>query len=208
MSNMVKSDMHSGNGLALLDPHGDLVETVLEHIPSHRINDVILFDVADTEYPIGFNLLQYESDDEKNRIISGVVATFYKLYAHSWGPRLEYILRNVLLSIVEYPNATLLHILRILVDQNFRQEVVSHITDPLVLKFWQTEFNKWTDKQREEAIAPITNKIGQFLSSNIVRNIFGQPRTKLSLRKAMDEGKIILINLSKGKIGEDNAAMI
>lgn len=208
ISNMVKSDMLAGNGLALLDPHGDLVETVMEHIPAHRINDVVLFDVADTSHPIGFNLLQYENEDEKNLIVSWVVSTFYRLFAHSRWPRLEYILRNVLLSIVEYPNATLMHILRVLVDQGFREEVISHITDPLVLKFWTWEFNTWMPKQREEAISPITNKIGQFLSSSVVRNIFGQPRTKLNLRKAMDEGKIVLINLSKGKIGEDNAAMI
>lgn len=208
ISNMVKSDMLTGNGLALLDPHGDLVETVLEHIPSHRINDVILFDVADTEYPIGFNLLQYDSEEEKNRIVSGVVSAFYRLFAHSRWPRLEYILRNVLLSVVEYPNATLMHILRILVDDNFRDEVITYIKDPLVLKFWKNEFMTRQPRQREEAIAPITNKIGQFLSSSVVRNIFGQPNSRLNLRKAMDEGKIILINLSKGKIGEDNAAMI
>lgn len=208
ISNMVKSDMVAGNGLALLDPHGDLVETVLEHIPTHRINDVILFDVADTDYPIGFNLLQYDSEEEKNRIVSGVVSAFYRLFAHSRWPRLEYILRNVLLSVVEYPNATLMHILRILVDDSFRDEVITHIKDPLVLKFWKNEFMARQPRQREEAIAPITNKIWQFLSSSVVRNIFGQPNSRLNLRKAMDEGKIILINLSKGKIGEDNAAMI
>lgn len=208
ISNMVKSDMLAGNGLALLDPHGDLVETVLEHIPTERINDVVLFDVADTEYPIGFNLLQYDSEEEKNRIVSGVVSAFYRLFAHSRWPRLEYILRNVLLSVVEYPNATLMHILRILVDDSFRDEVITHIKDPLVLKFWKNEFMTRQPRQREEAIAPITNKIGQFLSSSVVRNIFGQPNSRLNLRKAMDEGKIILINLSKGKIGEDNAAMI
>lgn len=200
--------MMAGNGLCLLDPHGDLVDTVMEHIPTNRINDVILFDVSDTDFPIGFNLLQYKTEDEKIRIVSGVVSAFYKLFANSWGPRLEYILRNVLLSVVEYPNATLMHILRVLIDANFRTEVISHIKDAMVLKFRESEFNKRTDKQREEAVGPITNKVGQFLSSSIVRNIFGQPRTKLNIRQAMDEGKIILVNLSKGKIGEDNAAMI
>jgi hypothetical protein len=117
-------------------------------------------------------------------------------------------LRNVVLSLVEYPNATLLHILRILIDKNFREEVVSNVKDSVVLKFWRTEFDKRNDKQRDEAIAPITNKVGQFLSSKLVRNIFGQPKSRLNLRKAMDEGKIILVNLSKGKIGEDNANMI
>lgn len=208
MSNMVKSDMIAGNWLCLLDPHGDLVDTVLEHIPSHRINDVILFDVSDTDYPIWFNLLQYETEEEKVRIVSWVVATFHKLFEHSRGPRLEYILRNVLLSIVDYPNATLMHILRVLTDKEFREEVITHIKDPMVVKFRRNEYWKRNDRQREEAAAPITNKIGQFLSSSVVRNIFGQPRSKLNLREAMDQGKIILINLSKGKIWEDNASMI
>ena len=205
---MIISDMRAGNGLCLLDPHGELVDDLLEYIPSNRINDVILFDVGDAEYPIGFNLLQADNEDEKNRIASGVVSTFQKLFDNSRGPRLEYILRNVVLSVIDYPNATLMHILRVLTDKEFREEVISHIKDSVLLKFWNNEFNKWQNKQREEAVGPITNKVGQFLSSRLVRNIFGQPRTKLSIRKAMDEGKIILVNLSKGKIGEDNANMI
>lgn len=208
ISNMVKSDIQNNQWVCLLDPHGDLIDTVLEHIPQHRINDVILFDVSDSDFPIGFNLLQAENEDEKNRIASGVVATFYKLFEHSWGPRLEYILRNVVLSIIDYPNATIMHILRVLIDKNFRIEVVSHIKDEVVKKFWTNEFDKRNDRQREEAIGPITNKIGQFLSSRVVRNIFGQPRTKLNIRKVMDEGKILLVNLSKGKIWEDNSTMI
>lgn len=208
INNMIISDMRAGNGLCLLDPHWELVDDLLEYIPSNRINDVILFDVGDAEYPIGFNLLQADNEDEKNRIASGVVSTFQKLFDNSWGPRLEYILRNVVLSIIDYPNATLMHILRVLTDKEFREEVISHIKDSVLLKFWNNEFNKWQDRQREEAVWPITNKVGQFLSSRLVRNIFGQPRTKLSIRKAMDEGKIILVNLSKGKIWEDNANMI
>lgn len=208
ISNMVKSDVEAGNWLCLLDPHGDLVDTVLEHIPTNRINDVILFDVSDTDFPIGFNLLQADTEDEKNRIASGVVSTFQKLFEHSRWPRLEYILRNVVLSVIGYPNATLMHITRILVDKDFREEVLNHLNDPVLKKFWETEFNKRSDRQRDEAIAPIVNKIWQFLSSKLVRNIFGQPRTRLNMRKAMDEGKIILVNLSKWKIWEDNATMI
>ena len=208
ISNMIISDMQAGNGVCVLDPHGELVDTIVESIPSHRINDVILFDISDTEYPIGFNLLQADNEDEKNRIASGVVSTFQKLFDNSRGPRLEYILRNVVLSIIDYPNATLMHILRMLTDKEFREEVISHVKDPVILKFWNNEFNKRQDRQREEAVGPITNKVGQFLSSRLVRNVFGQPRTRLSFRKAMDEGKIVLVNLSKGKIGEDNANMI
>ena len=208
ISNMIISDMNAGNWLCLLDPHGELVDTIIESIPSNRINDVILFDLSDTEYPIWFNLLQADNEDEKNRIASWVVSTFQKLFDNSWGPRLEYILRNVVLSVIDYPNATLMHILRILTDKDFREEVISHVHDAVLLKFWNSEFNKWQDRQREEAIAPITNKVWQFLSSRLVRNVFGQPRSKLSMRKAMDEWKIILVNLSKGKIWEDNANMI
>lgn len=208
ISNLIASDMQAGNGLCLLDPHGELVDTVLEYIPSHRINDVILFDVADSDFPIGFNLLQADTEEERSLVASGVVSTFKKLFGNSRWPRLEYILRNIVLSLVDYPNATLMHILRMLTDKNFREEVVSCVKDSVVLKFWNNEFNKRNDKQREEAAGPITNKVGQFLSSKLVRNIFGQPRTKLNLRKAMDEGKIILVNLSKWRIWEDNANMI
>jgi hypothetical protein len=192
----------------LIDPHGDLVDTVLEHVPSHRSNDVVLFDVGDQDFPIGFNLLQYKTPDEKLRIVSGVVSVFHKLFGHSWGPRLEYILRNVLLTLVDYPNATILHLMRVLTDKNFREEVLSHLEDKVVLRFWRDEFDKRNDKQIQDAIGPITNKVGQFLSSSLVRNIFGQPHSKLNMRDAMDSGKIILVNLSKGRIGEDNAQMI
>lgn len=208
LSNIIKSHMYTNKWLCLIDPHGDLVDTVMEHVPSRRTNDVILFDVWDTSNPIWFNLLQYNTEDEKNLIVSGVVATFKKLFGQSWGPRLEYVLRNVMLSVVEYPNATIMHIMRVLTDKNFREEVLENVKDPIVLKFWRGEFDKWSDTQRNEAIAPITNKVGQFLSSPVVRNVFGQPSSKLNMRKVMDEWKILLVNLSKGKIGEDNTEMI
>jgi len=200
--------MITNNGLAVLDPHGDLVEDVMAHIPSRRTNDVIIFDVSDTANPVGFNILEYHHEEQKNLIASGVVSIFKKLYENSRGPRLEYILRNVMLSIMEYPNATLMHVVRMLTDKPFREEVLSYVTDPVVTKFWRDEYDKWNDNQRNEAVGPITNKIGQFLSSPIVRNIFAQPKSKINLRDIMDEGKILLINLSKGKIGEDNASMI
>lgn len=159
LSNMIISDMKQGNGLCLLDPHGELVDAVIEHIPTNRINDVIMFDVADSEYPIGFNLLQSNTEEGKNLIASGVVTTFKRLFGNSRGPRLEYILRNVVLSLVDYPNATLMHILRILTDKNFREEVIANVKDSVVMKFWKNEFDKWNDKQREEAVGPITNKV-------------------------------------------------
>lgn len=208
LSNMVQSDMAAGNWLCLLDPHGDLIDEILTQIPSFRINDIVLFDVADTEFPIGFNLLQATTTEEKNLIVSWIVGAFYKLFDYSRWPRLEYILRNVFLSLVEYPNATLVHSLKILTDNAFRKEVLSYVKDKIILDFWHTEFDKRNTQQREIAIWPITNKIWQFLSSKIVRNIFGQPSTKLNLRKIMDEWKIVLVNLSKWKIWEDNSHMI
>lgn len=208
LSNMARSDMVTNNGLAVVDPHWDLIETLLEHVPSYRTNDVILFDVSDTNYPIWFNVFEYETDEEKNLIVSGIVSIFKKLYDNSWGPRLEYILRNVILSVIEYPNATLLHLNRMLTEKNFREEVLSYVKDPIVLKFRRSEFDKRTDKFRDEAIAPIVNKVWQFLSSTLMRNIFGQPKSKLKFRQLMDEGKILLINLSKWRIWEDNTDMI
>lgn len=208
ISNMIISDMQAGNWICVMDPHGELIDQIIESVPSNRINDVILFDISDSEFPIGFNMMQADNEDEKNRIASGIVSTFQKLFDNSRWPRLEYILRNVTLSLVDYPNATLMHILRVLTDKEFREEVISHVQDSVVLKFWTNEFGKRADKQREEAVWPITNKVWQFLSSRLVRNIFWQPRSRLSMRKAMDEWKIILVNLSKGKIWEDNANMI
>lgn len=208
ISNMVRSDMHRNNGIAVVDPHGDLIEDVMAHIPSHRTNDVVIFDVSDTDYPVGFNILEYQNDEQKNLVASGVISIFKKLYGHSRWPRLEYILRNVMLSVLEYPNATLMHITRMLTDKNFREEVLRHVTDPVVTKFWRDEYDKRNDKQQNEAVWPITNKIWQFLSSTIVRNIFAQPKSHINIRKIMDEWKILLVNLSKWRIWEDNAAMI
>lgn len=208
LSNILKSDMESWAWLALLDPHGDLVMDALEHIPPHRHKDVILFDIADEEFPIGFNLLEYRNENEKNRIVSWVVWVFQKLFAHSRWPRLEYILRNVVISLVEYPHATLIHLMRMLTDKEFREEVLSYNTDAVIMKFWRDEFDKRQDRQVQEAIWPIANKIWQFLSSKLVRNIFWQGESKLRIRECMDSGKIVLINLSKWIIGEDNANMI
>lgn len=208
LSNMARSDMVTNNGLAVVDPHWDLIETLLEHVPTYRTNDVILFDVSDTNNPIWFNVFEYETEEEKNLIVSGIVSIFKKLYDNSWWPRLEYILRNVILSVIEYPNSTLLHLNRMLTEKNFREEVLWYVKDPIVLKFRRTEFDKRTDKFRDEAIAPIINKVWQFLSSTLMRNIFGQPKSKLKFRQIMDEGKILLINLSKWRIWEDNTDMI
>lgn len=208
IANLARSDMISNKGICVIDPHGDLVDDIIAQVPSYRINDVVLFDVADREWPVGFNVLEFEKPEEKPLIASGIISIFKKLYGHSRGPRLEYILRNVLLSILEYPNATLMHVLRMLTDDNFRADVLEYVKDPVILNFWKDEFDAWPQKQREEAISPITNKVGQFTSSQLIRNIFWQQKSKINFRKLMDEGKIILINLSKGKIWEDSTNLL
>jgi hypothetical protein len=200
--------MVSNKGICVIDPHGDLIDDIIGQVPSYRINDVVLFDVADRDFPVGFNVLEHDKPEEKPLIASGIISIFKKLFGFSWGPRLEYILRNTLLAILEYPNATLMHVLRMLTDDDFRKDVLEYVKDPLILNFWKDEFGSRPQKQREESISPISNKIGQFTSSSIIRNIFGQSKSKINFRKLMDEGKIVLVNLSKGKIGEDNTNLL
>ncbi|MEK7545280.1 MAG: DUF87 domain-containing protein [Patescibacteria group bacterium] len=208
LENMIFSDIQAGKGIAVIDPHGDLADAVMNFIPSHRTNDVILVDPSDREFPIAFNMLESKDPAMNSIISSGIVGVFKRLYGESWGPRLEYILRNAVLALLEYPNTTMLGITRILTDDEFRHRVVKKVTDPVVKAFWNNEFARFTDKQRQEAIAPILNKVGQFLSSSIIRNIIGQPKSSFDFRFAMDKGKIVIINLSKGKIGEDNSALL
>lgn len=208
LENMVCADINNGKGVAIIDPHGDTAERVIDFIPSNRTNDIIIFDPSDRDHPIAFNMLENIDPAHNSIICSGLVGIFKKIYADSWGPRLEHILRNTILSLLEYPNTTMLGITRILQDQTFRNQVVRKITDPLVKSFWINEFEKMDPRQRIEAISPILNKVGQFLSSPIIRNIVGQPKSTIDLRFAMDKGKIIIVNLSKGKIGEDNSALL
>lgn len=208
LENMVFSDIQAGRGVAVVDPHGDLAEAVINFVPSWRTNDVIIFDPSDREWPIAFNMLE-NIDPQLNTIVaSGLVGIFKKIYANSWGPRLEHILRNTVLSLLEYPNTTMLGIPRILQDSDFRRKVIRKIEDPLVKSFWINEFEAMEPRQKIEAISPILNKVGQFLSSPIVRNILGQVNSKIDFRWAMDNHKIVVINLSKGKIGEDNSSLL
>ncbi len=208
LENMIYSDIQCGRGVAIVDPHGDLAETILDFIPSWRTNDVIIFDPSDREHPIAFNMLENVDPALNTIIASGLVGIFKKIYGNSWGPRLEHILRNTILSLLEYPNTTILGIPRILQDETFRRRVIRKIQDPLVKSFWLNEFEKMEPRQKIEAISPILNKVGQFLSSPIIRNILGQVKSKLDFRFAMDHKKIIIINLSKGKIGEDNSSLL
>jgi len=208
LENMIFSDILNGKGVGVIDPHGDLADAVLDFVPSNRINDVVLIDPADKEYAVAFNMLENVDPTHRSVVASGLVGIFKKIYADSWGPRLEHILRNTILTLLEYPGTSMLGITRILQDYEYRRKIVRKIEDPVVKSFWRDEFEKMQDKFRVEAISPIQNKVGQFLSSPTIRHIVGQPKSTIDLRFAMDTGKIVIINLSKGKIGEDNSALL
>jgi len=206
VENLIISDLKAGRGLALIDPHGDLYQSLLQKIPKHRSNDLVLFDPFDHEFPISFNPLQEKK--YKYLSISSLVTTFKKLFSHSWGPRLEYVLRNSLLTLAEYPSTSLLALPRLLTDEKYRLKLTSNLKDPILYKFWQNEFNNLAERQRQETVSPILNKIGQFFSSEICRNILSQSHNKLDLRFIMDSQKILLINLSKGQLGEDISQLL
>jgi hypothetical protein len=208
LANMAIDDLKKKRGLAVIDPHGDLCEILLNYIPSHRINDVCYLNPADREHPFSINMLEVQSPPQAELIASGIVSIFYKLYAFSWGPRLEYILRNVLLTLTQIPNSTLIDVVRILTDKRFRDESLRKIQDRVLLDFWDNEFARMPDKLREEAISPILNKVGQFVTSPLIRQIIGRPKSTVDLEKIMNEGKILIVNLSQGRLGEDNSALL
>jgi len=173
IENMIYQDIQAGKGVAVVDPHGDLAEKMINCIPSERINETLYFNPADTEFPIAFNILEKVDSKRRHLVASGLVGVFKKIWADSWGPRLEYVLRNTILSLLEYPDSTLLGIMRMLVDKDFRSKVVDNLTDPVVRSFWVEEYNRYHDRLRREAIAPIQNKVGQFLSTSLIRNLVG-----------------------------------
>lgn len=181
----------------MIDPHGDLAEAVIGHIPKNRTNQTIIFDPSDRDWPIAFNMLENISDDQRSFVASGLVGIFKRIFGDSWGPRLEHTLRNTILALMEYPNTTLISIPLMLTSEVYRNKVVKKITDPVVKKFWTHEYGKLTPQQRNETAGPILNKVGQFLSSTILRNVLGQPKNSFSMRWAMDNKKIIIVNLSK-----------
>jgi hypothetical protein len=208
ISNMVISDIRDGKGVALIDPHGDLVEQVLDCIPEARIKDVLYFDPGDTDYPIAFNPLGKVSPDLHHLVASGLIGVFKKIWLEFWGPRLEHILRHSLLTLLENPGSTLLDVPRLLTQKGFRDKVLRNVKSQQVREFWLFEFEKYSAHFRQEAISPILNKISQFLVSSPVRNIIGQKQSTFRFRKLMDEGKVLLFNFSKGRIGEDNSAFL
>ncbi|MBU6447658.1 type IV secretion system DNA-binding domain-containing protein [Patescibacteria group bacterium] len=208
MENMIIQDILNDNGIAFVDPHGDSVEKILNYIPSHRVNDVVYFNPSDMDFPIAFNILESVDPRYKHLVASGLMGVFTKIWANLWSARMEYILNNAILALLDSPGNTLLGISRMLIDKKYRKRIVDNIKDPIVKSFWQDEFANWNEKYRMEAIAPIQNKVGQFLSSGIIRNIVGQPRSTVDLRELMDNKKILLMNLSKGRVGEDNSALL
>lgn len=208
LANMAINDLKNDEGLCVIDPHGDLVETLLDYIPSRRINDVIYFDPSDQERTVKINLFEGENVQHRELIASGIVAVFHKLYAYSWGPRLEYILRNALLTLLQSDQARMSDIVELLTNDSFRRKVVESLDDQILKNFWTEEFNKMSERQRSESISPILNKVGQFVTSPLVRNVINAHKSSFKIEEAMDQGKIILVNLSQGKLGEDNATLL
>ncbi|MDI3496541.1 MAG: hypothetical protein PWQ35_562 [Patescibacteria group bacterium] len=208
LENMIVDDIRAGHGVAVVDPHGDLAEKVIEYIPTNRIKDIVYFNPADIDYPIAFNVVEQVEPHLQHLVASGLIGVFQKLWADSWGPRLEYILRNAILAILDFPGSTLLGVVRMLSDKNYRKRVVANIKDPVVKAFWEKEFSGYADKFASEAVSPIQNKVGQFLSSSLMRNIIGQEKSAIDIRDIMDNGKILIMNLAKGRIGEDNSALL
>lgn len=202
------SDIFHGHGYAIIDPHGDFAVDNMRFIPGSRMKDVVYFNPADTAYPLGFNPLEVTNPAQKTNISSEVIGVLKRMFGESWGPRLEYILRYTILALLDRPTTTMLDITRMLTDKKFRQETLDYCQDTVVLNFWKVEFASWNDKFVSEAIAPVLNKVGAFTANPIIRNIIGQPKSTFNIRQMMDEGKILIVNLSKGLIGEDNAAIL
>jgi hypothetical protein len=208
IANQAIADMRNDEGLAVIDPHGDLCEILLDYIPSKRINDVVYFDPSDSQRVVRINPLEVVDPTHAELVASGIVAIFHKLYHYSWGPRLEYILRNTLLTLVQKPGATLVDVPRILTDDRFRQSLVDKMPEDVLKTFWTQEFNKMNPRLRSEAISPILNKVGQFITSPTIRGVISSPQSSVNLENLMNNGKILLANLSQGKLGEDNAALL
>lgn len=201
------SDIHSPYGFAVIDPHGDYAINTLRRIPANRLDDVVYFNPADTAFPIAFNPMEVNDPNLKTHTASELIGVLKRMF-DSWGPRLEYILRYTLLALLDFPDSTMLDITRMLTEKSFRNKVLSFVADPVVKNFWTVEFASWNDKFATEAVAPVLNKVGAFTANPIVRNIVGQPKSSFSIRSIMDERKILIVNLSRGLVGEDNAALL
>lgn len=208
LENIAVQDLKNGNGICFIDPHGKTADLLLEYVPKERIKDVLYFAPFDTDHPISFNVMEDVGYDKRHLVVSGLMSTFKKIWQDAWSARMEYILSNTLLALLEYPESTLLSVNKMLSDKKFREKVVANITDMSVKSFWVDEFAKYTDKFAAEATPAIQNKIGQFTANPLIRNIVGQPKSSFDIRQLMDERKIVIINLSKGRIGEVNAQLL
>ncbi len=208
LENMAAQDIQNGEGMAFIDPHGSAAETLLDYVPEHRINDVVYFAPFDLSNPVSFNVMEDVGPDKRHLVVSGLMSTFKKIWVDAWSARMEYILTNALLALIEYPDTTLLSVNRLFSDKTYRKQVVDYIKDPAVKAFWTEEFANYTDRFAAEALPAIQNKIGQFTGNPLIRNIIGQPHSSFDIRKIMDEKKILIMNLSKGLVGETNANLL
>ena len=208
LENMAIQDIQAGRGVGFIDPHGEAAEKLLDFIPKTRINDVVYFNPADIDYPISFNVMERVGLEHRHLVTSGLMGVFKKIWPDVWSARMEYILNNSILALLEYPNSTLLGVNRMLAEPEYRKKVVDRVTDPVVKSFWVNEFARYAQRYEVEATAAIQNKVGQFISNPLIRNIIGQVSSKIDMRAIMDGGKILIANLSKGRIGEDNSRLL
>ena len=208
LKNMAVQDIQGGNGIGFVDPHGEAAEELLQFIPNERVRDVIYFNPADTDHPIAFNVMENVNPEHRHLVASGLMSVFKKVWPDVWSARMEYILNNTVLALLEYPGSTLLGINRMLVDVDYRAKVIEKLTDPVVRAFWVQEYARYTQRYEVEATAAIQNKVGQFVSNPLIRNIVGQTRSSFDMREIMDKKKILILNLSKGRIGEDNSRLL
>ncbi len=208
LENMAVQDIQNGEGFAFIDPHGKTADLLLDYIPENRVDDVLYFAPFDLAHPVSFNVMEDIGPDKRHLVASGLMSAFKKIWVDAWSARMEYMLSNTILALLEYPESTLLGISRMFADKAYRKEVVSHVTDPGVKSFWVNEFANYTDKFAAEATPAIQNKIGQFTANPVIRNLIGQPKSTFNIRKMMDERKILIINLSKGQVGEDSANLL
>lgn len=206
--NMAIQDIQAGRGVGFIDPHGEAAERLLDFIPSNRVNDVIYFNPADLDFPIAFNVMEKIESEHRHLVASGLMGVFKKIWPDVWSARMEYILNNAILALLEYPGSTLLGVNRMLADPDYRKKIVDRVMDPVVKSFWLQEFARYTQRYEVEATAAIQNKVGQFISNPLIRNIIGQVKSKIDMRRLMDEGKILIANISKGRIGEDNSRLL
>jgi energy-coupling factor transporter ATP-binding protein EcfA2 len=208
LENMAVQDIQNGEGMCFIDPHGKTADLLLEYVPENRINDVILIAPFDTEYPISFNVLESVDPEKRHLVVSGLMSTFKKIWVDAWSARMEYILTNTLLALLEYPGSTLLGVNKMLSDKEYRKDVVNNIKDPSVKSFWTKEFANYSERMAQDAVPAIQNKVGQFTANPLIRNMIGQPVSSFDFRKAMDSRKIIIVNLSKGRIGDENMKLL